>query len=248
MEQKKKKKKNKVRRVALDIIIICLAGVVAFSGYKLYKMHRDYKVGRDIYNKIAETAMPQGFNGEIDFDSLRETNSDIVAWLYYEGTNINYPIVQGSDNDYYLHITFEGTWAIGGTLFVDAITEDPFNQFNTIVYGHHMKDHSMFGDLQELKDIEYAKEHPQFELITPEGKYHLRVCAFLNEPSDSEVYTTNYHDDAGKQKYIDLIKSSALYVTDEEMTPDDRLVVLSTCAYEYKNARYMVIGKMIPWE
>ena len=243
-----KRKKSKVRRIALDIIMVCLAGIVVFSGYRVYKIMHDYKVNRDIYSKIAELAMPQGFTGDIDFDALREVNPDIVGWIYYEGTNINYPIVQGEDNDYYLHISFDGTWTLGGTLFADAITEDPFNQFNTIVYGHHMQDHTMFGDIKELKDPEYCKEHPQFELITPAGKYHLRICAFVHQPSDSAIYTTNFHDEEGKQEYINLIKSLATYITTEEMTAEDRLVILSTCAYEYQEARYMVVGKMIPWE
>ena len=243
-----KRKKSKVRRIALDIIMVCLAGIVVFSGYRVYKIMHDYKVNRDIYSRIAETAMPEGFNGEIDFDALRKINPDIVGWLYYESTNINYPIVQGKDNDYYLHISFDGTWTLGGTLFADAITEEPFNQFNTIVYGHHMQDHTMFGDIKELKDPEYCKEHPQFELITPEGKYHLKICAFVHQPSDSAIYTTNFHDEEGKQEYINLIKSLATYITTEEMTAEDRLVILSTCAYEYQEARYMVVGKMIPWE
>ena len=243
-----KKKKSKVRRIALDIIMVCLAGIVVFSGYRVYKIMHDYKVNRDIYSRIAETAMPEGFNGEIDFDALRKINPDIVGWLYYESTNINYPIVQGKDNDYYLHISFDGTWTLGGTLFADAITEEPFNQFNTIVYGHHMQDHTMFGDIKELKDPEYCKEHPQFELITPEGKYHLKICAFVHQPSDSAIYTTNFHDEEGKQEYINLIKSLATYITTEEMTAEDRLVILSTCAYEFQEARYMVVGKMIPWE
>lgn len=245
-----RKKRSKVRRVALDVIMVCLAAIVIFSGWRIYKIMHDYKINSDIYKKIADIAQPTGFNGEIDFDALREINPDIVGWIYYESTNINYPIVQGEDNDYYLHITFEGTWAVGGTLFVDAITEKPFDQFNTIVYGHHMQDHSMFGDIKNLKDTEYCREHPQLELITPEGKYHLRICAFLNQPSDSAVYTTNFHDETGtqQQQYIDMLKSHAMYITTEEMTPDDRLVVLSTCAYEYQDARYMVICKMVPWE
>lgn len=243
-----KKKSNKVRRIALDVIIVCLAVIVVVSGLKVYNIYHDYKVGRDVYNKITDIAMPSGFTGDIDFDKLREINPDIVGWIYYEGTNINYPIVQGSDNDYYLHITFEGTWAIGGTLFVDAITEEPFRQFNTIVYGHHMQDHSMFGDIQDLKDPEYCKEHPQFELITPEGKYHLKICAFLNQPADSDIYMTNFHAEEGMQQYIDVIRSLASYTTSEDMTTDDRLVVLSTCAYEYQDARYMVICKMVPWQ
>lgn len=246
--KKKKSKKKSVRRKAENIILVCLAVIFIFSGWKLFTMYKEYKVNRDIYNQITELAMPKGFNGEIDFDSLREVNPDIAAWIYYEGTNVNYPIVQGKDNDYYLHITFEGTWAIAGTLFVDAITKEPFEQFNTIVYGHHMQDGSMFGDFGKLKDKKYCDEHPQFELITPDEKYHLRICAFLNQPSDSEIYTTNIRSEEGKQEYIDLVNKLAEYTTDEEMSTDDKLVVLSTCAYEYQNARYMVIGKLVPWE
>lgn len=103
---------------------------------------------------------------------------------------------------------------------------------------------------RSLRILDYARKHPQFELITPKDKYHLVICAFLNQPSDSDVYNTNFdeEDTEGKQKYIDTIKASANYLTDEKMTVDDKLVVLSTCAYEYNNARYMVIGKLIPWE
>ena len=246
----KKSKGSKVRRIASDIIMLCLAAIMVISGWKVYTIMHNYKVNRDIYDKIAEVAQPQGFTGEIDFDKLHKINKDIIAWIYYESTNINYPIVQGKDNDYYLHITVEGTWAVGGTLFVDVVTKQPFEQFNTIVYGHHMQDGSMFGDIKKLKDPDYARKHPQFELITPKDKYHLVICAFLNQPSDSDVYNTNFdeEDTEGKQKYIDTIKASANYLTDAKMTVDDKLVVLSTCAYEYNNARYMVIGKLIPWE
>ncbi|MBR2539457.1 MAG: class B sortase [Mogibacterium sp.] len=248
--KKTRRKKSKARRIAEDIIVFCLAAIVLFSGWKVYSIYHSYKMDADIYKKIADVAMPDemGFNGEIDFDALREINPDIVGWIYYEGTKINYPIVQGDDNDYYLHVAFENTWAAAGSIFVDAITEEPFKQFNTIVYGHHMKDGTMFGDLGKLRDKEFLKEHPQFELITPEGKFHLRICAFLNQPADSQIYTTNFHEEEGKQSYINLIKGMAEYITTEEMTTDSRLVILSTCAYEYQDARYMVVGKMIPWE
>ena len=195
LPQKKrpKRRKSKVRRFAQIIIILCLLAIVGFSGWRLYNIWHDYHVSSEAYRKIAEIAMPQGFNGEIDFEALWKVNPDVVGWLWYDGTHINYPIVQGEDNDYYLRLALDHTWAIGGTLFVDAITEAPFNQFNTIVYGHHMQDGSMFGDLKKLKDTEFCKAHPQLELITPEGKFHLRICAFLNQPADSQIYTTNFH-------------------------------------------------------
>ena len=245
-----KNKKGGVRRMAGNIIMICLAGIVVVSGWRVFKILRDYKTTNDIYKRIAELAQPQGWNGDVDFDALREINPDIAAWLYYESTNINYPVVKGEDNDYYLQVGFDNTWALGGTLFIDCITERPFEQFNTIIYGHHMKDGSMFGDIKKLKDPEYAKEHPQLDLITPDAKHHLRICAFLNQPSDSSVYNTNYDDEdtEGKQKYIDDVRATADYLTEEPMTVDDRLVILSTCAYEYQNARYVVVCRMIPWK
>ena len=245
-----KRKESKVRRIALDVIMICLAGIVVLSGYKVYKIMHDYKVSRDTYEKIAELAMPKGFTGEINFDALHKINKDVIGWIYYENTHINYPVLRCDNNDQYLRTALDGTWAIGGSIFVEAETLKPFEQFNTIVYGHHMQDGSMFADLEKLKEPEYASKHPQLELVTPEKKYHLRVCAFLNEPSDSDLYMANINDDdeEGKQKYLDEVVDTALYTTREKMSTDDRYVILSTCAYEYEDARYIVVCKMTPWK
>ena len=246
--KKRKKSASRVKRTAQSIIILCLAVIVAISGWNLYKMTKDYRISKAIYDSIAELAMPQHeFDGEIDFEALRKVNPDIVGWLYYADTHINYPVVMGRDNDQYLRLAFDGTWSINGSLFVDAVTWYPFQQFNTIVYGHHMQDGSMFADFKKLKEYSFYEDHPQLELITPEGKFHLMICAFLNQPADSAIYYMNITDDAEKQNYIDLVNSLAMYTTDQKMSIDDRLVVLSTCAYEYQDARYMVIARMVPW-
>ena len=204
-----KKKTGGIRRMAGNVIIVCLAGIVIVSGWRVFKILRDYKQTNDIYKRIAELAQPEGWTGDIDFDALKEVNPDIEAWLYYESTNINYPVVKGKDNDYYLTVGFDNTWALGGSLFIDCITKAPFEQFNTII-----------------------------------------LCAFLNQPSDSSVYTTNFDEEdvEGKQEYIDNVIETADYVTDEKMSVDDRLVVLSTCAYEFQNARYVVVCRMTPWK
>ena len=248
MDEKPKKKPSrskKTRRLASKVIIICLAGIMLVSGWRVYTIVRGYLADRAVYNRISEEA-----GDDIDFDALRKINPDIIGWLYYEGTVIDYPVVQGENNDMYLSMLFDRTWGGCGTLFADCITEAPFRQFNTIVYGHHMKDGTMFACLKELRDSEYCAKHPKLELTTPEGRFDLEIYAFLNEPADSNVYATNFpdEDEEGKQEYINLIKSLATYITTEEMTAEDRLVILSTCAYEYQEARYMVVGKMIPWE
>ena len=246
--KRKLSKKAKVRRIAEDIIMGCLVIIMLFSGWKIYTIIRDYNSNQNAYETISGQSRDGEFTGDIDFDALRKINPDIVGWLYYKDSLIDYPVVKGEDNDKYLHTMFDGTYSAFGTLFVDAVTEAPFAQFNTIVYGHHMRNGSMFGQLRRLKDPEYVKEHPQLELITPEGKYHLLIWAFLNQPSDSGIYMTNFTDVEQCEEHIELARSLADYTTDVEVTPEDTLVELSTCAYEFEEARYIVICKMVPWE
>ena len=248
MAKKARSKNARIRRGAENVIMVCLAAIVVISGWKIYTIMRGYHEGQEVYKKISEQTAAQGFTGDIDWDKLRKINPEVVGWLYYEDTVIDYPVVKGQDNDRYLYTMFDGSVGGFGTLFADAVTEAPFRQFNTIVYGHHMRDGSMFAPLKRLKDSSYAGEHPQLELITPEGKFHLLIWAFLNQPADSQIYMTNIHDKEERAAYLELIRDLADYTTDVEVSVEDRLVILSTCAYEYQDARYMVVGKMVPWD
>ena len=241
--KKKPKKGNKVRRTASKIIIICLIGIMLVSGWRVFTILKGYHADKAVYDKISEQA-----GDDIDFDALRKINPDVIGWLRYKGTVIDYPVVQGENNETYLSMLFDRTWGGCGTLFADCITEAPFRQFNKIVYGHHMKDGTMFACLKELRDPEYCKKNSRLELITPEGKFDLVICAFLNEPSDSTIYTTNFILEEDKQNYLNLIRSLASYITTADMTTEDRLVMLSTCAYEFEDARYIVVCKMVPQE
>ena len=234
--------------MAVNVIMVCLALIVVVSGIKVFTIIRDYRANQAVYDKVSEQAQKDGFTGDIDFDALRAINPDVVGWLYYEDTPVNYPVVQGTDNDKYLNTMFDGTWGSFGTLFVDCVTEAPFKQFNTIVYGHHMKDGSMLAALSKLKDPSWCGDHPRFELVTPDGKYHLEIWAFLNQPSDSNIYVTNINDSGAQSEYIGLAENLADYVTSVSVAPGDRLVLLSTCAYEYDEARYIAVCKMTPWE
>lgn len=236
----------RVRRVATNVIMICLALICLVSGFKVFTLLKDYRDNRSVYDNLP--GHDEGWTGDIDFDSLRAINPDIVGWLYWEDTPVDYPIVQGEDNDKYLHTLFDGTYGFFGTLFVDSITEAPFRQFNTIVYGHHMKDGSMLAALRKLTDQNWCDEHPQLELVTPDGKYHLEIWAFLNQPADSSVYTTNFHDADMQADYLGSVQSLAAYTTDVSVSPDDMIVLLSTCVAAEGEARYIAVCKMVPWE
>jgi sortase B len=242
--KKKPSKNKKIRRTASNVIMICLAGIMLVSGWRVFTIMKNYQADRSVYNKISEQAGDA--EDAIDFDALKKINPDVIGWLFYKDTIIDYPVVKGENNEMYLSMLFDRTWGGCGTLFADCVTKAPFKQFNTIVYGHHMKDGTMFACLKELRDPEYCEKNPKLELSTPEGKFDLEIWAFLNEPSDSNIYMTNIEDEEEKQKYLDLIEKLADYTTDVKVTTEDRLVMLSTCAYEFENARYIIACKMVP--
>ena len=242
--KKKPSKNKKIRRTASNVIMICLAGIMRVSGWKVFTIMKNYQADRSVYNKISEQAGDA--EDAIDFDALKKINPDVIGWLVYKDTIIDYPVVKGENNEMYLSMLFDRTWGGCGTLFADCVTKAPFRQFNTIVYGHHMKDGTMFACLKELRDPEYCEKNPKLELSTPEGKFDLEIWAFLNEPSDSNIYMTNIEDEEEKQKYLDLVEKLADYTTDVKVTTEDRLVMLSTCAYEFENARYIIACKMVP--
>ena len=244
--KKKPSRSKRIRRIASNIIMVCLAAIMVISGWRVFTILRNYQADRSVYNNISEQAGDA--EDSIDFDALRKINPDVIGWLYYKDTVIDYPVVQGENNEVYLSMLFDRTWGGCGTLFADCVTEAPFRQFNTIVYGHHMKDGTMFACLKELKDPEYCAGNPKLQLSTPEGVFDLEIWAFLNEPSDSNIYLTNLKAEEDKQEYLDLVEKLADYTTNVKVTTEDRLVMLSTCAYEFEDARYIIACKMVPKE
>ena len=237
-----KKEKNSKKRIS-NILILILLAIILVSGYNIYKILHGYSADRSKYSDIRGSVTNDGDRIDVNWADLRKTNPDVVGWIYLKDSNIDYPIVQGDDNDRYLHILFDGSYGNSGTLFTDCATLAPFRQFNTVVYGHHMKDGSMFGNLKKFIDPEYAKSHSRFVLATPEGQYSLDVAAFLNCPYDSKIYDANVGGE-DRAQYIEWIKEHAEYTSDVQLSENDRLVILSTCAYEYEGARYVVVGKL----
>ena len=244
----------RIRNGALNVITVCLVGIILVSGYKIGKTMWDYQVAKSAYTNISEKTAkvdPKQFTGVVDWKALKKVNPDVQGWLYQKDTVINYPVVQGTDNDTYLHTRFDKQWSGGGTLFVDYRMEKGFKGFNSIIYGHHMKDGSMFRSIRGYtKEDGYYDKHKTLELATPHGNYHLVVfSAFITKATDENTYKMTY-DEAEKQAYIDRAwEQSELPITRDsvDVTKSDRLVTLSTCAYDYEEARYIVMCKMVPW-
>lgn len=250
-KRRKKKKKRTVLSVCYSIIVFCLVVILLISAYKVGTSLYKYWHARNDFEKVAEVAKvdKDQFTGVIDFDALRQINPDVVGWIYQEDTIINYPILRGTDNEKYLHTDLEGKYSVAGSIFLDARNSADFSDFNSIVYGHHMNDGSMFKSLRGYtKEQDYYDTHKTFELITPDEKYHLVVIASYITEATGSAYTYSFANDSAKQAFLDeTLAKSAIRADDTSVSVEDRFVTLSTCAYDFEQARYVVVCKMVPW-
>lgn len=179
---------------------------------------------------------------QVDFEALCAQNQDVVAWIYCPDTPINYPIVQASDNDTYLHRLLNGSYNTAGTLFMDYRNEADLSDWNTIIYGHNMKNDSMFGTLTDYKHQKYYDAHPVMYLLTPEENYKISILAGFVTPANGDVYNAfNPEEDEKAALIADWIKNSSFH-GDSQLESEYRIITLSTCSYEFNNARYVVVG------
>ena len=177
----------------------------------------------------------------VDFERLQEENKDIIAWIYCPDTEINYPIVQSKDNEYYLRRLLDGTWNIAGTLFMDYRNAADCSDLHTIIYGHNMKNNTMFGSLPKYSKQEYYEEHSVLYLLTPKQNYKVKLIAGYVTPSDSKVYEF----EKTKEERSGLLKTAldnSLFTSGTTVSDEDRLLTPSTCSYEYDNARFVLTG------
>lgn len=193
----------------------------------------------------AETYLDEEAPIEVDFDVLLEKSADVVGWLYCADTPINLPVVQGEDNEYYLNRLYDGTGNGSGTLFIDYRSPRDFSGANTVIYGHNMKSKSMFGSLANYKRQEYYDQHPDLWLLTPDRNYKLELLAGFVAPDDAEVYAY----DLTKAEAYTMVKNAmkeSTFVSTAAPRRSDRYLALSTCSYEFSNARYVLIARLLP--
>ena len=179
---------------------------------------------------------------QVDFNTLFAMNQDVVAWLYCPDTPINYPVVQAADNEYYMHRLVDGRNSYPGTLFLDYRNSDDFSDWNTVIYGHNMRNNSMFGTLPEYKQKAYLESHPEIYLLTPECNYVINVVSGFVTPNDSDLYNALRPDDEEKERLVKMCLKDTDTALEDYPAAQDRMVTLSTCSYEYNNARFVLIG------
>lgn len=172
---------------------------------------------------------------DIDAGKLLKRNSDYIGWIYIPDTSISYPVVQSADNSDYLHQSFDKNYLFSGTVFMDSRNKEFGPDFrHSILYGHNMRDGSMFAGIKKYQDEKFYKQHDHFWFITPDEKRLYKVIACnLVEPSDKAAFGIEYEDDDDFITQIKSLVSRSLVKTGYEPSLDDKIMTLSTCTSDH---------------
>lgn len=251
-------KKKKLCAILASICVV----IALFSGWKIYTITAEYQVGEEIYDDLEEyVALDQedaeGFTestetGEksgmphIAFEELQQINSDIVAWIYCEGTPINYPVVQTTNNTYYLKHLFNRRYNSSGCIFMDCRNSSDFSNLHTIIYGHHMKNSSMFSSITKYKKQKYYEAHPQLLLMTPDQNYQIDLLAGYVANVDDDAWRLTFDSENDFSSWVEQAIDQSTFESKTLYEPGERIVTLSTCSYEFDDARYVLLGMLTP--
>ena len=182
----------------------------------------------------------------VDFEALWEINSDVVAWIYIPGTNINYPVVCGSDNDYYLYRLIDGTYNNAGSIFMDYRNDIDFSDENTVLYGHNMQNQSMFAHLARYTSQSFYDQHPYGMLMTPEGNYLVEFFSGYVTDVYDVSWDIRFSSGSEYSAWLHEIATQSYFSSEVSPTAWDRILTLSTCTFDYDNARFVLHGVLRP--
>ncbi len=245
-------------------VLLLFVLLLAVGGFRVAVLWREYGEGKNAYTQLYEqvqvtpSPMPvpvQLEAGEpiqteqpiqtpppwpqVDFEALGEINPDGVGWIVIPDTGIDYPIVQGEDNEAYLRKLFKGEENSAGCIFIDCGNSPDFSDKNNVVYGHHLKNGEMFSPLLNYKQQDYFDAHPTGWLVTPGGAYLIRFFSGFV----SDVWGDGWDLTPSEDWAQDMAKKS-LFQGGPSPKQNDRILTLSTCSYEFSNARFLLMGVM----
>lgn len=252
MKEKKAKHSNKKRLICIVIflIVIAVAGVIYYIKYQNANKQTGEKILEEI--KIDESKITnEKTERMLKVEELQKSNPDVIGWLEIEGTKVNYPVVQGEDNDYYLTHDYNKKEASGGALFLDKAYEFTKPSSNLLIYGHRHEQGIMFEDLTKYQKESFYKQHPNIKFTTnnEESEYEI-ISVFLSRvyyKSEKNVFRYYFFIDAQNEEeyneYVKNCKSASLYDTGKTAKYGDQLMTLSTCSYHTEDGRLAVVAR-----
>lgn len=257
------------RKIFFSLLVLALVAIVGVSAWQIYVplqedaesvwAYEDLTAYVHLPNITLPSTMPEGSQLEsntseetveqpepvfpqVDFDALRAINPDVVGWLVIDGTNINYPVVQGNDNQYYLRHLFTGEYNASGCIFLDSRNTRDFAGRHSILYGHHMGNGTMFNGLMDYKEQGFYDAHPTALFLTPAGDYEIEFFSGYVANVRSYAWQVEFGSEDEFAQWLQAAKRNSLFQSSVEPSSADKVLTLSTCSYEFENARFVLHG------
>jgi len=248
------------KKLSTGILILAFLLLAVGAGV-LYFDYRDRQYSDNLYESLAELAKEpeesvtapsetqkdkeETYVSPISFDELKKINPDIVGWIRIADTNIDYPIVHTDNNDTYLDTDFDGKKNPSGTIFLDCDSEPDFSGRHNIIYGHHMKDGSMFKDIIKYKEESFYRAHQDIVIYTPQQEFHLRPVTVLYTDAGGIRRKTKFESDESFSLYVDAMTKNGMFYQAPE-APVKTLWSFVTCSYEFDDARTILYAALVP--
>lgn len=232
-----------------DRLVSLLAGglillMLLYGGYSLWDTAMVYSGAFLSGELLAFKPASDDPNSNPTLTELQEINPDVRAWLTVYETNIDYPVVQGETDWDYINTDIYGEFALSGSIFLDSRNSPDFSDAYNIVYGHHMDNGGMFGDVVEFVNEDYFQAHPTGRLYLPQATYDITLFACVQTDAyDSMIYNPTPSDkDVGR--LLAYIQDNAVQSRDIGVKESDQIIGLSTCAEAQTNGRVVIFGRL----
>ncbi|WP_077302336.1 class B sortase [Virgibacillus pantothenticus] len=246
---------KKIRKWLSNVVITICIGVFIYSAYELGSLGLDYYHNRqvladvqDIYATHTNRSETSAKKGEIrkQFKELHKINSDIVGWLTIDKTKINYPILQADNNEHYLYRNYKEENSRAGSIFMDYRNNVASYNRNIILYGHNMKDGTMFHNLRKYTDKEFFTNHRNVLFDTMYDSYDAEVFSVYHTTTDFDYIQTDFATQNEYKQLVEEIQDKSIFKSDVKVNENDTIITLSTCDYtlDPDEGRFVVHAKI----
>ena len=245
MSRKEKRKANKIK-IIISIIQLIFIVILIYSLINIFLWYRSNKANKQVMEELSQTIETVKEDGEddkkykINFEELKNKNSDTVAWLKVENTNIEFPVVKANDNSYYLTHNFNKEDNSAGWIFADYKNKFNGKDKNIVIYGHNMRDNSMFGTLKNvIKEEWYNNENNKYIILATENEYSIYEVFSVYQIEKEDYYIkTDFNSDKEFEEFLQKVKERSIKDFNIDISKENSILTLSTCA---NNNKYRVV-------
>ena len=244
----RRKKNKKYKKAILNLILyIILLSILIYSGIKIFKWYKDKTNNNKIVEQIKSTVIVEENNEDgnengytVDFNKLKEQNNETIAWLKINNTNVEYPVVKATNNNFYLNHSFDKSKNSAGWIFADYKNKFDNTDKNIVIYGHNMRDGSMFGSMLNILDAKWYEneENTNITLYNENEKCIYKVFSIYKIENEDYYIKTEFKNDNEFEEFVKNLKKRSIKDFNVDISKDDNILTLSTCA---NNNKYRIV-------